>query len=163
MPGPTGKSRKFRHWTQWRSAYLDTGDIRFAALALGLNPETQWALDACKKFFEQQEIGIGLAFKPTSANTKALKKADAERLEKIADLLAAPSQTTLHQAAKTVTGDSDDDSPNVRRLERLWKKEEYEIPGPDGSIEAGHDRLERAWERRLVKSGRLIASTKSEK
>lgn len=119
-----------RRQAGWKMLFKETGDIRYAALAIGraisigttykktVSPP-QWALSACEKWFETYDKSY---FDPLSKGKKGPPgyKDDDNLLDEMAKLTL--SGTSVNAAAKKVFG-KDPDKSNVDRLSRKWRDE----------------------------------------
>jgi hypothetical protein len=108
--------------------YEDTGDVRFAALAIGysqragvsqLSQIPEWALKACEDFASQQLSG-GYRFDEHELGDYAQ---DGELLDLIAHRIMVLSYSFRRAclSALACLGEPEDDS-TVRRLRRLWNR-----------------------------------------
>jgi len=150
MPGGRPKKRRdFLDPVDWEQAYHKTGDVRFASLAIGRFPgdPPAWAIQACRAAFEKQENATELLFKP--GPLEKLMVEDIKRLDRMAELMAPLQMISIHAAAREAAGGKGSKDPEVQRLERLWRAEEYVTIDDYGAAERQHPRLERATRRWL--------------
>lgn len=105
--------------------YEDTGDVRYAALAIGLRAGASqlsdlpaWALRACVDFASKQVSGYRF-YEPELGDYSQ----DGELLDLIAHRIVLFDCSFLRACSMALAclGEPEDDS-TVRRLQRLWKK-----------------------------------------
>ena len=134
-------------WQEWESNYHKTGDVRYAALALGKWGRTapDWAFRACSAHLQAEERRSGGRYRD-----------DDKLLDRMAELITSLSAETRHAAASRVTGDEINGS-NIRRLLRLWDREhKAACPEEEKPDLWTHPRIERALVRQAKQRGNFL-------
>ena len=105
----------------FREKYDHSGDVRYAALAFGANPDTPpvWAVEACEGFFAEYDVTAQRFDDPPTKGPKLKNPyGDGAILALAAEWVA--DGHTINAALETLLGESSDGT-HIRRLHRIWR------------------------------------------